>query len=81
MIKKVKLDTYNAIKSLESKIDFFDKEFTNLTTKNGRNNSNEINVEKKICKYYSRGFCKNLDNCLFRHPEKVCEMFEIFLLF
>ena len=76
LIKKAKIDTSNAIKSFESRIDIFDKELTKFQTKVDKNNAKDLKVEEKICKFYNRGFCKKQYQCHFYHPKEICEMFE-----
>ena len=82
LMKKIKQENKDAIKSLEAKIDKLDKEIEKRNTSDQDNESKNQNVEDKnleknmiMCRYYNRGHCKKKSQCSYIHPRNICKFF------
>ena len=73
LMKRNKDDNHAAIKLIEAKMEYFDSPITEIVKKKEQIETDK--GDKKVCRYYNRGFCRKLNNCEFSHPETVCEIF------
>ena len=82
LMKKVKDENEDAIKSLESKIEELDneiqkrnKEFQNLNQHKIKENEKQLENQQIVCRYYNKGYCRRKSWCRYIHPENVCKIF------